>query len=144
MYLDDTLITGHSQQAHLKNLEEVLKQMEEAGKRLNQEKCTFLMPEVEYVGHKICLEGMQPTETKVHAETDTPEPKRVAELRSFLEIVKYYGKFLPNLATTAAPLYNLLKKNGHWTWGKAQKAEFKGVKDYLQSPDLLVHFDPEH
>ena len=142
MYLDDTLITAHSQQAHLKTLEEVLKRLEEAGMRLKQVKCTFLMPEVEYLGHKICLEGLQPTEFKVHAEADNPEPKRAAELRSFLGLVNYYGKLMPNLATTAAPLYNLLK-NGHWTWGKAQKAAFKGVKDYLQSSDLLVHFDPE-
>ena len=51
---DDILITGHSQQEHLKNLEEVLKRLEEAGMRLKQEKCTFLMPEVEHLGHKIC------------------------------------------------------------------------------------------
>ena len=68
---------------------------------------------------------------------------KVAELRSFLGLANYYGKFLLNLATTAAPLYSLLKKNAHWTWGKSQKAAFKGVKDLLQSPDLLVHFDPK-
>ena len=54
VYLDDILITGRSQQEHLKNLEEVLKRLEEAGMRLKQEKCTFLMPEVEHLGHKIC------------------------------------------------------------------------------------------
>ena len=143
VYLDDILITGRSQQEHLKNLEEVLKRLEEAGMHLKQEKCTFLMPEVEYLGHKICQEGLQPTESKVRAIADTPEPKRVSELRSFLGLVNYYGKFLPNLATTAAPLYTLLKKNARWMWGKAQKEAFKRVKDLLQSSDLLVHFDPE-
>ena len=58
-------------------------------------------------------------------------------------LVNYYVKFLPNLATTAAPLYSPLKKNAHWTWGKAQKGGFKGVKDFLQSSDLLEHFDPK-
>ena len=143
VHLDDILITGRSQQEHLKNLEEVLKRLEDAGMRLKQEKCTFLVPEVEYLGHKICQEGLQPTESKVRAIADAPEPKRVSELRSFLGLVNYYGKFLPNLATTAAPLYTLLKKNARWTWGKAQKEAFKRVKDLLQSSDLLVHFDPE-
>ena len=143
VYLDDILITGCSQQEHLKNLEEVLQRLEEAGMRLKQEKCTFLMPEVEYLGHKISPEGLQPTESKVRAVADAPEPKKVTELRSFLGLVNYYGKFLPNLASTAAPLYNLLKKNARWTWGKTQKAAFKGVKELLHSSDMLVHFDPE-
>ena len=47
---------------------------------------------------------------------------------------------MPNLAIIAVPLYNLLKKNARWTWGKAA---FKEVKDLLQSADLLVHFDLE-
>ena len=143
VYLDDILITGRSQQDHLKNLEKVLKRLEEAGMRLKQEKCTFLMPEVEYLGHRICQEGLQPTESKVRAVADAPEPKRVSELRSFLGLVNYYGKFLPNLATIAAPLYTLLKKNARWMWGKAQREAFKRVKDLLQSSDLLVHFNPE-
>ena len=143
VYLDDILITGRSQLEHLKNLEEVLKRLEEAGMHLKQEKCTFLMSEVEYLGHKICQESLHPTESKVRAVADAPEPKRVAELRSFLGLVNYYGKFLPNLTSTAAPLYTLLWKNASWVWGKAQKAAFMGVKELLQSAELLVHFDPE-
>ena len=63
----------------------------------------------------------------MRAVADVPEPKRAAELRLFLGLVNYYGMFLPNLATIAAPMYNLLKKNAHWTWGKAQKTAFKRV-----------------
>ena len=35
------------------------------------------------------------------------------------------------------------EENARWTLGKAQKAAFKGVKDLLQSTDLLLHLDPE-
>ena len=101
------------------------------------------MSEVEYLGHKIRQEGLHPTESKVRAVADAPEPKRVAELRSFLGLVNYYGKCLPYLASTAAPLYTLLRKNVSWVWGKAHNAAFIGVKELLQSADLLVHFDPE-
>ena len=65
----------------------------------------------------------------------------MAELRSFLGLVNYYGKFLPDLVTTAAPLYNL-SKNTSWWWGKDQQSAFEKVKTLLQSHDLLVHFDP--
>ena len=143
VYLDDRLISGKSPQEHLVNLEEVLKRLEDAGLRLKKEKCSFLMPEVEYLGHKISREGLQPTETKVRAVAEAPEPQRVEELRSFLGLVNYYGKFLPDLASTAAPLYHLLQKDAPWSWGKVQRTAFKEVKKLLQSSDLLVHFDPQ-
>ena len=67
----------------------------------------------------------------------------MAGLRSFLGLVNYYGKFLPNLASVASPLYNLLQKNAPWVWGSTQKRAFREVKRLLQSSDLLAHFDPE-
>ena len=143
VYLDDILVSGRSMQEHLVNLEEVLKRLEEAGLRLKKEKCSFLMQEVEYLGHRISKEGLQPTEAKVRAVAEAPEPQQVDELRSFLGLVNYYGKFLPSLASTAAPLYRLLQKKAHWVWGKDQSSAFEEVKKLLQSADLLVHFDPQ-
>ena len=90
----------------------------------------------------ISKEGLQPTEAKVRAVAEAPEPQQVDELRSFLGLVNYYGKFLPSLASTAAPLYRLLQKKAHWVWGKDQSSAFEEVKKLLQSADLLVHFDP--
>lgn len=75
VYLDDVLISGKSPQEHLRNLEEVLSRLEEAELRLQKEKCAFLLPEVEYLGHKICHDGLQPTETKVRAVAEAPEPQ---------------------------------------------------------------------
>ena len=71
------------------NLEEVLKRLEDAGLRLKKEKCSFLMPEVEYLGHQINRVGLQPTEAKVQAVAEAPEPQQVDELRSFLGLVNY-------------------------------------------------------
>lgn len=57
--------------------------------------------------------------------------------------MKYFGKFLLNLATTAAPLYRPLQENAPWVWGKGQNVTFTEVKRSLQSSDLLVHFDSD-
>jgi hypothetical protein len=45
------------------------------------------------------------------------KPDNVTQLRSFLGLVQYYGKFLQNLATVARPLNELLEKKakiGFW------------------------------
>ena len=74
--------------------------------RLKREKYAFMLGSVSYLGHVISNEGLSTGNLKVKAIVDTPDPKDLSELRSFLGMVNYYGKFLPNLATTLAPLYN--------------------------------------
>ena len=53
VYLDDILVTGSTVDEHLQNLDKVLNKLEIAGLELNKAKCSFLMPQVEYLGHII-------------------------------------------------------------------------------------------
>ena len=140
VYLDDILITGPSVSDHLRNFDEVLQRLEDKGMRLKKENCAFLLDEIEYLGHKITKDGLQPTESKVRAVAHVPVPSRVSELRSFLGLVNYYGKFVPNLSTAAAPLYQVLQKNTLWHWSIKHQSAFDEFKGLLQSSDLLVHF----
>ena len=63
--------------------------------RLKKEKCEFMLEEVEYLGHKMSQDGLQPTQSKVAAVANAPEPTRMAELRSFLGLVNSYQTWLP-------------------------------------------------
>ena len=142
IYLDDILVTGTSETDHLSTLDQVLTRLEGAGLQLKQSKCGFLLLSVDYLGHRISEKGLQPTEGKVKAISEAPAPTEVSQLRSFLGLINYYAKFLPNLATTLAPLYQLLQKGKQWAWGKSQQQAFEEAKRQLTSQNLLVHFDP--
>lgn len=115
VYIDDILITGTPEEEHLKNLSEVLLRLENAGIHLKKDKCSFMLPEVQYLGHKISAKGLEPSEGKVKAIRKAPTPKNVTQLKSFLGAVNYYCKFLPNLANNLSPLYKLLQHCTKWT-----------------------------
>ena len=140
IYLDDILVTGKSIPDHLSNLGAVLTRLEEVGVKLKRNKCSFLLPSVEFLGYHISAKGIQPTTQKVDAVCKAPEPKDVTQLRSFLGAVNYYGKFLPDSSTVLAPLYQLLQKNTKWSWGPNQSKAFESVKKLCER--LLVHYDP--
>ena len=141
VYLDDILITGATIQDHLANLEGVLQKLQNAGLRLNRTKCSFMKTSIEYLGHIIDHQGLHPTEKKVQAIQEAPKPKNLSELRSFLGIVNYYNRFLPNLSTKLTPLYALLSKQAKWHWSPQQDEAFHLAKKALQKDSLVVHFD---
>ena len=87
IYLDDILLTGKTKTEHLNNLAEVLTRLEKAGLCLKQEKCSFMLPSVDYLGHTISAKGLKPTKEKVCAIIDAPTPGNVSQLRSFLGLM---------------------------------------------------------
>ncbi|XP_061570028.1 uncharacterized protein K02A2.6-like [Cololabis saira] len=143
VYLDDILVTGVDEADHLKNLNEVLSRLEEAGLRLKRSKCAFMQKEVEYLGHRVDVQGLHPVEKKVKAILNAPAPTSVTELKAYLGLLNYYNKFLPNLATLLAPLHELLRKEVRWTWQKKQEEAFQNSKTLLNSADVLVHYSAE-
>ncbi len=134
-YIDDILISGPTESAHLATLEAVLARLETAGLKLKQSKCTFLQDSVTFLGHRIDADGLHPLPEKVQAVKDAPTPKSVTELKAYLGLLTYYGKFMPDMATTLYPLYELLRKNTR------QKQAFQLSKDLLSSDECLIHFD---
>ena len=142
VYLDDILVTGPTEEAHVAALEEVLKRLQTAGLRLRKDKCVFMAPSVVYLGHKIDAQGLHPLPDKVRAIQEAPKPRNMSKLKSYLGLLAYYSKFLPNLATVLAPLYGLLQQYKTWRWTRVHTRAFKQSKELLLSSQVLVHFDP--
>ena len=102
-----------------------------------------MLSSVDYLGHVISSEGLSPNPEKICAIVDAPALRDVQQLRSFLGLLNYYSKFLPNLSTTLAPLYQLLQAKVKWTWEKPHKEAFMEAKSQITSSGVLVHFDPQ-
>ena len=141
-YIDDILICGKDDTSHLTTLAEVFRRLEAHGFRLKREKCEFRMPSVEYLGHLIDQDGIRPLPSKVAAIDRAPAPTNVQELRSFLGLLNYYGKFISNLATLIHPLNELLKTSKKWDWTEECAKAFEQAKKQLSSGQLLTHYNP--
>ena len=91
------------------------------------------------MGCIISAEGIHPTDEKIEAIKKAPRPENVTQLRSFLGMVNYHGKFIPNLN----PLNRLLQKGQEFKWTPECEKAFHMAKNSLSSANVLVHYDPK-
>ena len=141
-YIDDILVTGATEEEHLRNLEEVLRRLQAHGIRMRRSKCYFMQDSVEYLGHRVDAEGLRATPEKIAAIENALLPRNVQQLRSFLGLLNYYRKFLPNLAAIVQPLNDLLQKGKKWAWSPKCSQAVKTAKQLLTTSNLLTHYDP--
>ena len=93
------------------------------------------------ISYRIDKDGLHPTVDKTKAILQAPAPKCTTELRAFLGLINYYGKFFPNLSMVLTPLHKLLRNNTRWSWKTEQSRAFEDAKNLLRSPRVLVHYD---
>lgn len=143
VFLDDILITGRTREEHIANVEKVLSRLAKAGLTISLEKSEFFKESVIYLGHKIDKFGLHTCNDKIEAINKAPIPENPSQLKSFLGLVNYYHKFIPNSSTILQPLYNLLKKGTVWNWCKNCNNAFMKIKNVLASAKVLMHYTPE-
>ena len=137
--IDDILISNEDDEVHLRNVAAVLQVLKDSRLCLKRSKCKFMMNQVEYLGMNINSRGMSPVQGKVQAIQEASAPQDVSQLWSFIGMINYYQRYIPNLSSI---LHVLLRKGSKWVWQKEQEKAFTKAKEMLSSDMLLVHYDP--
>ncbi|XP_030930971.1 uncharacterized protein LOC115956825 [Quercus lobata] len=105
---------------------------------VNQSKCLIARKEVEYLGHVISATSVAADSTKIQSMENWPTPTTTTALRGFLGLIGYYRKFIQKYGTIAAPLTQLLKKDG-FHWSEATEKAFHTLRQaMIQAPILAL------
>lgn len=134
-YLDDITGTGKDDDDHFQTLSNVRTKLIEYGLRAKREKCEFFKNEISYCGHVIDKDGLQKSQKKTEAVLKAPKPENASQLRSYLGLVNYYHKFLPNLLY---PLNALLQTRAKWHLSEKCEKAFAETKRLITSDELLT------
>ena len=82
-YLDDILIFSSGVEAHLEHLRKVFLRLREAKLKLKASKCSFFKKHIQYLGHLVSGDGIEPLPEKLEAVENMPPPKTPKEVRQF-------------------------------------------------------------
>lgn len=141
VYIDDIIVWGTNEAEHEERLKHVLDRARRANVRFNRNKCRIGVNEVRYVGHIFTKDGLKPDNDKVSAILSMDIPQSKKDLQTFLGMVTYVSKFIPNMSDLTFNLRSLLKKNIEFLWQEIHTKEFQKIKDVLTTAPVLKYYD---
>ena len=100
-YIDDTLTHSHTFDEHIHDIKQTLECYRKANLQLRRDKCHFGYRKIEFLGHLLSENGIDPLPSIVGKIEQQARPTNVKRLRSLLGLVNYYREFLPNMAKIA-------------------------------------------
>ena len=142
-YIDDVLIASNTPDEHAQHLRAVFDRFKQYGVIINPLKCEFGVNSLQFLGHQVDSNGIQPLETKVITIQEFPQPESRKQLREFLGLVNFYHRFVKNCADIIKPLNDLsttVKDDSQkLQWNSQAATAFTNIKQALASATLLFH-----
>ena len=140
-YLDDLLIFSKFYNDHLVHIEQLFQAILQEGFRLKFIKCSFARDTVEYLGHVMQNDTVQPLNDNLVSIRNFPQPRTIKHIRQFLGKVNFHSKYIHNSEKILEPFHHLLQKNVKFEWSQSCENAFHTIKDCLTSTPILAIFD---
>ncbi len=106
--------------------------------KLKPKKCKFFQKSIKYLGFIIDSEsGIKTDPEKIKSIADWPEPKSKKAVKSWLGLVGFYRKFVPNFSQIAKPLSNLTAKDVEFNFDESCRISFQKLKNLLIKSPIL-------
>jgi hypothetical protein len=141
IFIEDILVYSKSMDKNEEHLQVVLKRLRDHQLYVKFSKCEFWIEEVSFLGHVISPEEIVLDPGKVRDVLDWKPPKSVHQVWSFLGLVGYYRRFIPNFSKISKPITELLKKDTKYVWSKDCDEAFQMFKKLLTTSPVLAQPD---
>ena len=138
---DDIVIYGSDLADHDANLKAVMERARETGLRFNADKCKIRCSEIPFFGHIVSASGLRPDPQKVEAISSMDPSTSLAELQTFLGMTQFLRRYVPNLASHSATLWDLTKGSSEFQWQSHHQLAVDKIKEAISSANSLQYFD---
>lgn len=148
-FMDDILIFSQSREEHEEHVRQVLARLKEYSLFVKLSKCQFSTDQVDFLGFRIGVAGVEMDPSKVEAILEWPTPKSYREIQVFLGFANFYRGFIYRYSAVVAPITDLLtgmtagKKKGPFQWTREAEQAFRTLKACFTTAPMLAHFDFE-
>lgn len=101
-----------------------------------------MMTCVTYLGYCVSENGISPCNEHIEVVSKYSIPRNVKELHSFVGLISYFRRFVPNFLVTAKPLCDVLKKSTEFSCAEKTLMAFENLKSRSVSAPVLAIYSP--
>jgi len=138
VFINDILIYSKNEEEHANHLRVVLQRLRDHRLYAKFSKCEFWLDSAKFLCHTISSEGISVDPSKVQEVMDWKPPTSVHQIRSFLGLVGYYRRFIPDFSRIAKPMTKLLKKGVKFVWDDKCEEAFHTLRAQLTTAPVLA------
>jgi hypothetical protein len=141
IFIDDILVYSKNEDEHTEHLHIVLQLLRDHRLYAKLSKCEFWLREIKFLGHTISQDGISVDPEKVQEVMDWKPPTTVKQIWSFLGLVGYYRRFIPDFSRITKPMTELLKKGVKYDWSQKCEDAFHTLRQHLTTAQVLAQPD---
>jgi hypothetical protein len=141
VFIDDILVYSKNEGEHTEHLHIVLQRLRDHRLYAKLSKCDFWLREIKFLGHTISQDGISVDPEKVQEVMNCKPPTTARQIRSFLGLVEYYRRFIPDFSIIAKPMTELLKKGVKYEWSQKCEDAFHTLRQHLTTAPVLAQPD---
>ena len=137
IYQDDILVHAESSDLLARRVTSVLRRLDEKNVSINRAKSVLNSSQIRFLGHLLTPDGVRPDPSILSKILSCSPPQSRHELESFLGLVNYFGRMVPQFSELMSPLHRLRKKDVDFEWDERAQASFDSILRILGEPPLL-------
>ena len=116
VYQDDVLLHASTRDDLARRVTAVMKRLEQKNVSINDEKSVLIADNIQFLGHELSADGIRPSASLTEKLLGIQPPASIKELHSFLGLVNFFGRMIPDFAGGVSPLNELRKKGVPFVW----------------------------
>ena len=105
---------------------------------MKPKKCSFFRKEVSYLGHRVTVGGLFPDPARVEKIKTWPVPTDQTEMKRFLGVVNFYGRFIDHGSEVSSCLHEACA-GVEFVMDEPRLQAFKALREKLARAPVLAH-----
>ena len=136
-YQDDILVHGSTEAELRKRFNAVKERLQAKNFTIIEANCVSFSETLSFLGYKISAKGIKPDAKHVRKILELQPPKNAKEVESFIGLVNYFGRMIPNYAAKTQCINELRQKENNFKWTEQCQRAFQSLVDELSSEPIV-------
>ena len=102
--MDDIIVYADTPEELIERLDTIFTRLRKHGLKAKPSKCVLFKTPIDFLGHTVSAEGIEPQTEKLAAIRDWPTPHCLRDVRAFFGLASYYRRFVKDFPAIAEPL----------------------------------------